>query len=83
MLSTKTPGGGHMSWKRALVVGGALLLLSACDQATAPQPQLKQLNGRAAANNKNGQPTAPQTATTTADCRGSYSVSVGKSDCQQ
>jgi hypothetical protein len=74
-----------MSWKRALFVGGALLLLSACDQATAPQPQLKQLHGRAAAQSgKNGQTTAPQTATTTAtECRGSYSVSVGKTDCQE
>ena len=72
-----------MSWKHALFVGGALLVLTACDQATAPQPQLKQTNGRGAAKSA---PNAPQVLTLTPDageCRSGYSISSGRADCME
>jgi hypothetical protein len=71
-----------MNWKQALVVGGALLVLTACDQATAPQPQLRQTTQKAAANGgKNAPNTITPTTTTlttqTLDCRSGYSISSG------
>jgi hypothetical protein len=72
-----------MSWKHAVFVGGALLVLTACSDAVAPQPQLKQTSGRAAA--KASAPQTPLTLTVTPDageCRSGFSVQVGK-DCQE
>ncbi len=74
-----------MSWKRAVCLGGSLLVLAACSDATAPRPQLKQTGARAAANGKHGQPSVPQTVGEDA-CRSGYTVSVGRKgndDCQQ
>jgi|SRR3954470_4113424 hypothetical protein len=39
--------GGDMAWKKALFFGGAVLLLAACSDATAPSATLR--NGRPAA----------------------------------
>lgn len=73
-----------MNWKQLLAVGGALLVLTACDQATAPQPQLRQAGQKAAASGGKNAPNTnnpPTTLTTqTLDCRSGYSVSSGR-DC--
>ena len=63
-----------MNWKQVLFLGGAVLLLAACENATAPKPGLRQVKG--AASVKGGGSGSDQTFTATA-C-GSYSVSVGK-----
>lgn len=65
-----------MNWKQALFLGGTVLLLAACADATAPKPGLRQVKGAAAVNSKNGGST---TATATS-CRLGYTVSSGQSD---
>lgn len=62
-----------MNWKQVLFLGGAVLLLAACENATAPKPGLRQVKG--AASVKGGSTYDP---TMTATACGSYSVSVGR-----
>jgi hypothetical protein len=71
-------------WKQAFVLGGAVLLLAACDRATGPSTQLQQRDPAAA--NLIFRPTGTTTTTTTTTttpevgeiCRGSYTVSLGR-----
>jgi len=64
-----------MNWKQALFLGGAVLVLAACADSTAPAPGLRQTKGTAAVKKD-----APGTVgTATSDACG-YSVSVGKTD---
>jgi hypothetical protein len=35
-IRSLTLSGGDMGWKQTLILGGAVLLLAACDRATAP-----------------------------------------------
>jgi hypothetical protein len=65
-----------MNWKQALFLGGTVLLLAACADATAPKPGLRQVKGAAAVNSKN----SGSTTTATTSCRSGYSLSVGQSD---
>lgn len=67
-----------MNWKQTLFLGGAILLLAACSNATAPQPGLRQVKGAASVKSGTGSTTVP-TATSTA-CRSGYTVQVGQSD---
>jgi hypothetical protein len=67
-----------MNWKQALFVGGAVLLLAACDNATAPKPGLRQVKGAASVKGGNGSTgTSPELMTA---CRSGFSVQVGMSD---
>jgi len=67
-----------MTWKQALFMGGAVLLLAACSDVTAPSNDLRPVNGKASAK---AAPGALPTATSTA-CRSGYSVSSGYTeDC--
>ena len=65
-----------MNWKQVLFLGGAVMVLAACADATAPTSGLRKVNGSAAANSKS----SPKGGTVTSDglC-GHYSVSVGDS----
>jgi hypothetical protein len=81
-LKTTPAVGGDMSWKKALFLGGAVMLLAACSDATAPTPL------------RSGAPTAAimsgaGTATSTSDpvvniigddCRSGYYVRSGDKD---
>ena len=74
-------------WKQAFVLGGAVLLLAACDRATGPDTQLQQ-KAPAAANLIIRLPGTSTTTTTTSTttpvpgtedlCRSGYSVSSGR-----
>ena len=72
-------------WKQAFVLGGAVLLLAACDRATGPSTQL-QHRDPAAANlifRPGGIPTTTSTSTPPEPgvgeiCRSGYSVSIGR-----
>ncbi len=72
-------------WKQAFVLGGAILLLAACDRATGPSTQLQQKDP-AAANliiRLPGTSTTTTTSTTTEPtpvdgCRGTYTLSSGR-----
>ena len=66
-----------MNWKHALFVGGAILLLAACDNATAPKPGLRQVKGAASVKGGNNG-SGPELMS--AACRSGYSVSSGQSD---
>lgn len=63
-------------WKQAFVLGGAVLLLAACDRATGPSTQLQQK--RAAAARLTDSTTTSDTTSTQDLCRSGYSVSSGK-----
>ena len=67
-----------MTWKTALFLGGAVVLLAACDNATAPQPQLRTMHGAAAASGKTT--FDPSATTLSTSCKSGYSVSSGNSD---
>ena len=74
-------------WKQAFVLGGAVLLLAACDRATGPSTQLQQRDP-AAANLifRPGAIPGPSTTNSTTPslpgidelCRSTYSVSSGR-----
>ena len=66
-----------MNWKQAVFLGGAVLLLAACADATAPKPGLRQVKGSAAVNSKTSTNTG--TVTTQTAC-GHWTVQVGSSD---
>jgi hypothetical protein len=69
-----------MNWKQVLFLGGAVLLLAACENATAPKPGLRQVKGAASAQGGNGGGgggTVSDPLVTSTAC-GSYSVSVGR-----
>ena len=63
-----------MNWKQVLFVGGAVLLLAACDNATAPKPGLRQVKGAASVKGGSSTPAPQLTATS---C---YNVQVGRAD---
>jgi hypothetical protein len=66
-----------MTWKQALFMGGAVLLLAACSDVTAPSSNLRPVNGAKAAAKA-----SPLDATaTTTECKTGYSVQSGYSDC--
>jgi hypothetical protein len=66
-----------MTWKQAVFLGGAVLILAACDSATAPTPPQSPLKVEKAAASVKTQ-TSPTTPTSTsADCRSGYSVQIG------
>lgn len=64
-------------WKQAFVLGGAVLLLAACDRATGPSTQLER---SPASKNLLLESTTSSTDTTKVQdpCRSGYSVSSGK-----
>ena len=71
-----------MSWKRAVFFGGAVLVLAACDNATAPtSPGLTRLGGVSAASRKaSDAPVVTPDSTTSGvknDCNGSVVIIVG------
>jgi hypothetical protein len=65
-----------MNWKQAVFLGGAVLLLAACSDATAPQSQLRQAKVGASVK----APVGGGTVTTAAGCRTGYSVNSGQAD---
>ena len=68
-----------MSWKQALFLGGAVLILTACENATAPTPPqspLKVQRGAASVKTQTPPPATAPTPTAT-DCRSGYSVQIG------
>ena len=69
-----------MNWKQAIFVGGAILILAACDRVTAPEPptSLRTVSGAEAARGKRTD--ASDTAPKSTDCRSGYSISVGHAD---
>lgn len=75
-----------MGWKKALFLGGAVLLLAACSDATAPAPAVTRSGVPSAAAKAKGN-VAPTTAPTVdpllaplTDCRSGYYVRVGDKD---
>ena len=72
-------------WKQAFVLGGAVLLLAACDRATGPSTQLQQKDPAAAnlifrvpgTTSTSPLPTNPPPGTEDG-CRSGYSVSSGR-----
>lgn len=74
-------GGGDMSWKKALFLGGAVVLLAACSDATAPRPLRE---GASAANAKAGTVARTFDSTPTVlddgDCKSGYYVRSGDKD---
>lgn len=70
-----------MSWKKALFLGGAVVLLAACSDATAPRPLR---SGAAAAAAKSTPITSMIDATTTivddGECKSGYYVRSGDKD---
>lgn len=71
--------GGDMAWKKALFLGGAVLLLAACSDATAPSTLRP---GGSAANLKATQPIGAEALpmSTLDDCRSGYYVRSGDRD---
>jgi hypothetical protein len=70
----------HMTsttWKQAIFVGGAILVLAACSDATAPEPpaNLERTTEQAASRRDRGGHLRLNPQTT--DCRSGYSVQVG------
>jgi hypothetical protein len=77
-------------WKQAFVLGGAVLLLAACDSATAPGTEFQK--GDASAANliiRRTAPTTEPTTTTTSDsgtptttdlCRNGVTISSGRTE---
>jgi len=65
-----------MAWKKALFLGGAVLLLAACSDATAPDALPKD-SGRAAITSKMGTGTAQLLDD---ECRSGYYVRSGDKD---
>ena len=65
-------------WKRAIFLGGAVLLLAACDNVTAPTAPTQSLRkaGSAPSVRNNGEQPGSTTPGQT-DCRTGYSISVG------
>lgn len=61
-----------MTWKKALFFGGAVVLLAACDRATAPNAMMRVEGAQAAAKSPNTAPKTPTTPTMStvagADC---------------
>lgn len=77
-------------WKQAFVLGGAVLLLAACDSATGPSTELRK--GDASAANLIIRRTAPATTTTTSpepgtpgtnECRNGVTISSGRTEVSE
>jgi hypothetical protein len=75
-----------MTWKHAVFMGGAVVILAACSSATAPEPTASTLEvHKGSASVRTQDPTtttSPGTtpvpeATTDSDCRSGYSVQIG------
>ena len=66
-----------MNWKQAIFLGGAVLVLAACADATAPTSGLRQVKGAAAVKGGNSGNTG--TVESAGACSG-YSVSIGRTD---
>lgn len=68
-----------MQLKKALVLGGAILLLAACSDATAPKPQLRTLDdtpaAAAKAPGKGGRTSTDGTVND--ECRSGFSIRTG------
>ena len=82
MQAQPSQSGGEMGWKQTLILGGAVLLLAACDSTTAPVANVR--DGGAAYQDKKGadpQPLADSAGASTSDlfgCRGSISINSGR-----
>lgn len=73
----------NMTWKHAIFLGGAVLILAACADVTAPSPNLQPTTGRASVKTSGTSAKEPTTTTATPtgiDCRTGYSVQVGYID---
>jgi hypothetical protein len=57
ILRSLTLSGGDMGWKQTVILGGAVLLLAACDRATAPIANVR--DGGVGAKAHATAPTAP------------------------
>jgi hypothetical protein len=71
-----------MSWKRAIFLGGTVLLLAACDSATAPTAQTTELGAshRSDARAKRSSATTTTSLPTSSPaliCHSGYSVQIG------
>jgi hypothetical protein len=71
--------GGDMAWKKALFLGGAVLLLAACSSATAPDPQVRDGDPAAAAKTTSGSKPVIQSSVEDLICSGYY-VRTGRED---
>jgi hypothetical protein len=60
LVLVQKPFGGDMNWKKAVFLGGAVLLLAACDRATAPNALVRE-GGPAAAAKAPTSPKHPRT----------------------
>jgi len=72
-----------MTWKRVILLGGAALILAACEQSapTGPIVQTTTLQPRAPKPSVRGdQKSSPTPQTTAGECRTGYSVQVGFAD---
>jgi hypothetical protein len=77
-------------WKQAFVLGGAVLLLAACDRATGPSTQLQQRDPAAAnlifrpvgipGTSTTNSATTPGTPGVDELCRSGYNVSAGRAE---
>ena len=65
-----------MGWKHAVFLGGAVLLLVACDRVTAPTAGVRQGPAAAAAKASGG----GKVRTASEDCRTGYNVHSGGTD---
>src|SRR3954463_11639830 len=76
--------GGDMSWKKALFLGGAVMLLAACSDATAPEPLRSGAPAAAAVRIGAPAPAAPPSFAPLSiigdDCRSGYYVRSGDRD---
>lgn len=71
-----------MNWKQAIFVGGAILILAACDRVTAPEPakSLRTVSAAEAARAAKKSEASSYTGPRSTDCRTGYSISVGFAD---
>jgi hypothetical protein len=87
-LDQKPALGGDMAWKKALFLGGAVLLLAACSDAVAPNALSR--DGSKAMSAKLSGPVGPGTVTPASfeeellidpvECRSGYYVRSGEKD---
>jgi hypothetical protein len=70
-----------MTWKQAIFLGGAVLILAACSDATAPRGLSEMHRVESARGHRSvSPPTLSVPTTTTVECRSGYSVQVGFAD---
>lgn len=72
----KSQHDGHMTIRRALFLGGAVMVLAACSDSTAPMASAKKHGSMAAT--KQPAPTVSTTTSMFGDCRTGYTVASGK-----